>query len=372
MTDHNRYFALDAIRAAMMFLGIVIHSAINYSSSEDMTWPLRAKETSGVFFFLVDFLHAFRMPIFFLIAGFFGAFLFLNKSPEQMLLNRFKRIFLPFLVFLILLRPLLSYAFKYCSAVFEGEVPITFIAHFSSLGSYIPYHLSHLWFLYYLFIISVMAYGVAKWTKFLSVSFINSITESIITSPLYRVLVLAFVSFVILYLSGAESFETSVSWVPNVGILMFFISFYAAGWILYRQKAHLHTLNRYDLLITCIGIFLFCAKFFYFGHIALLGLQFFNAMITTTLSIGIMGLFLRFADFSDKRITYLVQSAYWVYLIHFGIALWLSGMLNRVEISVYFKFLIVLTVTTAICLTTYHFFVRNTFIGLFLNGKKAQ
>jgi len=354
-----------------MSLGIVIHSAINYSSSDDMTWPLRARDTSNVFFFLVEFLHAFRMPVFFLIAGFFGAFLFINKSPEQMLKNRFRRILLPFLVFLFVLRPFLSFSFKYCSAIFDGETPVTFTKHFSTLESYIPYNLSHLWFLYYLFIISVLVYLFSKLTNHIFTPFLEVFFERTFKNPVYRLLTLTSLSFSILFLFEAKSFETSVRWLPDLGILAYFLAFYITGWLLYKKKEIVHTLKYFDLAITIIGVIAFWLKISYNNQMNLISLQIINSIITCSLSIGIIGLFLRFFDIPNKHITYFVNSAYWIYLIHFFIALLLSGLLNDVLISVYIKFLIVLLGTTTICLTSYHFFVLKTFIGVFLNGKKT-
>jgi hypothetical protein len=40
------------------------------------------------------------------------------------------------------------------------------------------------------------------------------------------------------------------------------------------------------------------------------------------------------------------------------------------EIPAFAKFMIVLLVTSLICLVTYHYLVRSTFIGKFLNGRK--
>lgn len=371
MTDNKRYYAFDSLRATMMFLGVVIHSSINYSSSADMTWPLRAKDTSAVFFFLVDFIHAFRMPVFFLIAGFFGAFLFFNKGPEHMIKNRFKRIFLPFLCFLLVLRPLLVYAFKYCSAVFDGEDPMTFYELFSSIWNFVPLQLSHLWFLYYLFIISVLVYASSKLTRHISLLPIDNFFERTFKHPLCRLLIMTGISFLILFLFGLKSFETSVSWLPDVGILVYYLAFYLTGWFLYRSKELVTTLKRFDIIITIIGVISFCLSHYYNTHTNLISLQLVNSLTTCSLSIGVIGLFLRFADVPKNYITYFVNSAYWVYLVHFFIALLLSGILNSLPVSVYLKFLMVLLGTTAICLTSYHFFVRKTFIGVFLNGKKT-
>ncbi len=371
MTDNKRYYAFDSLRATMMFLGVVIHSAVSYSSSNDMTWPLRAKETSFAFFYLVDIIHSFRMPVFFLIAGFFGASLYFNKNPEQMIKNRFKRILIPFLVFVIVLCPFQKFAFIYCSSVFEGEVPVTLSDHFSLAGSYIPYRLSHLWFLYYLFLISILAYLFLKLTNRISLWYFDHLFKLTFKNPVYRLLTMTGISFTILFLFDAKSFETSVSWLPDAGILIYFLTFYTTGWLLYRNKALISTLKHSDMILILIGVVSACFKINFHTQMNLTSLQILNSFVTSSLSIGIIGIFLRFADSPNQTVSYLVNSAYWVYLIHFFIAVLLSGLIDDLAVSVYLKFLIVLTITTVISLTSYHLFVRKTFIGVFLNGKKT-
>ncbi len=353
-----------------MLLGIVIHSSMSYSSSNDMTWPLRAKDTSDKFYYLVDFIHAFRMPVFFLVAGFFGALLFYDKGPEQMLKNRFKRILLPFLVFVMILNPFIMYAYKYCSGVFDGQAPIAASEHFSSLWSYIPFGLFHLWFLYYLFVISLLVYLFSKMTKRISVLSVDNFFELTFKNPMYRLLTLTSISFVILFLFGAKSFETSASWLPDLGVLTYFLAFYLTGWLLYRQKGLVTSLRNFDTAAVIIGVIAFCVKVYFDDQMSLMQLQIVNSIITCSLSIGIIGLFLRFADLPNNTVTYFVNSAYWVYLVHFFIAVLLSGLVNDLTVPVYLKFLIVLSITTVLCLASYHFFVRRTFMGVFLNGRK--
>jgi hypothetical protein len=371
MTESKRYYAFDSLRASMMFLGIVIHSAMSYSSSIDRSWPLRAKETSDVFFMIVEFIHAFRMPVFFLVAGFFGAFLFYNKSPKAMIKNRFKRIFLPFVVFLIFLYPLLTFALKYCKAIFNDDIPISIEQHFTSPFSYIPLILFHLWFLYFLFIISLIMYLFFKWIKIKPINIVDRIFEQTFRNPLYRLLVLSILSFLVLFLFSNESFQTSIGWFPNLGVLMYFIVFYLTGWFLFRKKELINTLKNFDVVITVIGIVLFFLKFYFGEKMSLINLQIINSLITSFLSLGIIGLFLSFADINKGYITYFVNSAYWVYLIHFLITILLAGLINDLPISIFLKFIIVLFVTTCFCLLSYHIFARKTFIASFLNGKRG-
>lgn len=371
MTDNKRYYAFDSLRATMMLLGVVLHSAVTYSSQHEIRFPIKTKETSDVFYFLIYFIHTFRMPVFFLLAGFFGAFLFYNKSPEQMIKNRFKRIFLPFLVFLFVLQPFNSFAVKYCLAVFNGEIPVQLGEHFSSPSSYIPFTLGHLWFLYYLFIISVLVYLLSKLTKGFPSSSIDKLFGQTFKNPVYRFLTMTAISFIILFLFGVKAFETSTNPIPGIGILTYFFSFYMIGWWLYRKKELIYTLKHFDIGITAIGIVAFCLKIYYDKQMNLISFQILNSIITCSLTIGITGLFLRCADLPNTKVTYLVNSAYWLYLVHFFIAILLPGLIYDMTISVYLKFLIVLSTTTIACLTTYHFFVRKTFIGVFLNGKRT-
>ena len=76
-----------------------------------------------------------------------------------------------------------------------------------------------------------------------------------------------------------------------------------------------------------------------------------------------------FSNYSLLR-RYLTDSSYWVYLIHIlftmGIALLLRNFTWPAEI----KFIIVLFFSTVICLLSYHFLVRGTVIGVFLNGRR--
>ncbi len=372
MTDYKRYYAFDSLRAIMMLLGVVLHAAMTYSSRHEIRFPLKSQETSELFYFLIYFIHTFRMPVFFLIAGFFGAFLFYTKGPEQMLKNRFRRIFLPLLVFLILLQPFISFAFTFCLAVFNGEAPVSVRDHFSSLDSYIPFSLGHLWFLYYLFMISVLVYLFSKLTKSSSGSFVDNLFERTFKTPIYRLLIMSALSFTVLFSFNIAAFETSISPIPDAAILIYFFVFYMIGWLLYRKKELVDTLTQFDTLTLAIGIVAFCLKAYFGNQMSMTFLQLTNSIITCALTLGITGLFLRFADRPNKKVSYFVNAAYWVYLVHFVIAILLSGFMYSFAISVYLKFFIVLTITTMISLITYHFFVRNTFIGVFLNGKKRN
>ena len=81
----ERFHALDALRAAMMLLGLVLHSAASYTRTPlGDAWPYHDPHTNVAFDLLVFFIHLFRMPLFFVVAGFFAALLYSSRRPRAL------------------------------------------------------------------------------------------------------------------------------------------------------------------------------------------------------------------------------------------------------------------------------------------------
>jgi len=64
------------------------------------------------------------------------------------------------------------------------------------------------------------------------------------------------------------------------------------------------------------------------------------------------------------------DAAYWMYLIHLPIVTFITFFMFQFSFFIEFKFLIASVLTTFICLISYKLFVRSTYIGLLINGKK--
>ena len=71
----ERIYFMDNLRAGAMFLGVVLHAAIFYCYFPLAPFRQHA-ESSKTLYYLVDFIHIWRMELFFLVSGFFGALLF--------------------------------------------------------------------------------------------------------------------------------------------------------------------------------------------------------------------------------------------------------------------------------------------------------
>jgi len=103
-SEVGRRSDLDALRAFAMLLGVVLHGALAYTT---IPWVVRDPSQQPAFDVLVAAIHGFRMPLFFLVSGFFTAMLWQRRGLRQMLRHRWKRIGVPLLIGSLTILPLM-------------------------------------------------------------------------------------------------------------------------------------------------------------------------------------------------------------------------------------------------------------------------
>ena len=144
--------------------------------------------------------------------------LFYERKPLEMIKNRAARIVSPFIVFMFLLWPTTVFAFGYTKLVLEGNVNALedSISVFSNLFILIPRHTFHLWFLYYLALITSISIVLALVLQKLP-SITNNISRVfnwIINKSIARVIIFASITATVYFIIGSWSVSTSTSIVP--------------------------------------------------------------------------------------------------------------------------------------------------------------
>ena len=88
------------------------------------------------------------------------------------------------------------------------------------------------------------------------------------------------------------------------------------------------------------------------------------------ISIGLIGLFESQLRGFNSIGRFLSDSAYWMYLIHLPVVNFVSFYMFQFDVIPEIKFLISIFITLFITLITYKIFVRSTYLGILLNGRK--
>lgn len=96
---------LDALRAFAMLLGIGLHASLSFAV---IPWIVQDTHQHPAYNWFFHAVHGFRMPVFFVMSGFFTAMLWRRRGMKSLLKHRFKRIFLPLCLGTVTVVPMVS------------------------------------------------------------------------------------------------------------------------------------------------------------------------------------------------------------------------------------------------------------------------
>ena len=361
----------------MMLLGLVIHAAAGYTTSPDRTaWPFQDPRTAVGFDLLAIFIHIFRMPVFFVMAGFFAALLFERNGVRGFVRNRIRRVLLPLLIFWPIVMPLVGLGFVFAvwrvGAQLPGEGgPRPSIFRLPILG--------HLWFLYDLLIFyastAVLMPSLRRIPQTVRAT-IHRMFVSLATH-MWGAFVLAIATTLPLLSEGEPGLGTSASLLPRPGILAAYAVFFVFGWFLFSHRDVLAVWGsrwKRNVAAGALAAVAYIAVLVRWTDDPARWTPIALAVCSISmwwLIFGITGAFVQHLHAPRPRVRYLADAAYWMYIVHLPVIIWMQGALATALLPALVKFLIVLGVTTGVTLLTYQYLVTGTALGMLLNGRRG-
>jgi peptidoglycan/LPS O-acetylase OafA/YrhL len=256
--------------------------------------------------------------------------------------------------------------------------------------------LTHLWFIYVLLELYVVVLLLRCAFVWLDASgrwraVIDRVFAGIMKSPLAP-LVLAIpigAAFCLdqrwINVTGVRTPDQSL--VTNAQAWIGFGTAFAIGWLLHRQIDLLRLIERRWLPHLLLAITLILISFvlvgamtsapgalklpFGFATLRLVSVILYAPAIWIS-TFAVIGLALRFMSGFSPTWRYLADASYWVYLIHLPIVMALQVALSQLDWPGLIKFGVLLVVALPPMLASYHLLVRFTFIGVVLNGRRAE
>jgi peptidoglycan/LPS O-acetylase OafA/YrhL len=387
MTTQDRFHALDAARALALLLGIVLHASMSFFL------PIPAQDVSpsttlGVTFYVI---HIFRMSLFFFIAGFFAHLVFHRRGARAFIKDRAKRIVVPMTAgWIVLAPPTIAAVIWGLTRTFpDGPPPGADTAALQPQG----FPLTHLWFLYYLCVFYVLVLGVrAAWVWLDKAGALRASIDKVVDVGIASYLapiLLAAPIFVVLYTTadwpvwfGVPTPDTGFT--PKVPALACFGTAFAFGWVVHRQAPLLGVFEKQWLVNLALAASLTSACLVIVGAAPNMAAPtmieggsemraVYTACYTAAIwfwTFGLIGAAMRFCSRPSALRRYLADASYWLYLAHLPIVFGLQVVLMKVPLHWSIKFPLIVAITLALLFASYHYLVRPTFIGAWLNGRK--
>ncbi|MCY4099521.1 MAG: acyltransferase family protein [Rhodobacteraceae bacterium] len=340
----QRYHNLDFLRAFAMLLGLAVHAPLIYYYP-DVALELGIEnipEPELWVWLMLGFITSWRMPLFFLLAGFFAILVIQKRGPLRFLGDRTVRIGMTLLLF--------AFLYDYI----DGRLDFT---------------LGHLWFLYYLLFFCVIVVFLYHFSHF----------KRLYSNPLSPVLLLFIASCLILTVPLAGLLNAN--WDPytflspperygdiKIGNIVYYLTYFLAGTVLYANQkiftliARNKPLLSIALVATVVMVFQLLMETDFWLYLILKGM---NSLFWCLL---FLGLATKMILFRNAILDWLVELSYPIYLFHVFAIIVFSGELFKAGYDQVEVILLSIVFGFVSSVIMYYLFVKFTPISWLING----
>tara|TARA_B110000285_G_scaffold75977_1_gene87469 strand:+ start:188 stop:1375 length:1188 start_codon:yes stop_codon:yes gene_type:complete len=362
-TKMLRYYNLDFLRAFAMMMGLVMHAPLlfwqpDFAKVFGIGNIAPAEEWINI---IGRYINNWRMPLFFLLSGFFSVLIIKRKGTSQFIRDRLIRVGLTCLVF---------------SSLYDiADGSFDFTTH-------------HLWFLYELMIF------VFCFSFLYRVQTIKDLLDREISTRILLILFLWLVATVPLA-NILNNWWHPLAWKPSttyfdlkLGNMVYYFSYFLVGVIFYSNQ-HIFTKLKNSKTILAIGILAVLAFLLrvYSDYLTLGGIddlrnlaqmQFDPIMvICNSLLIGVntilwclffIGLTSKFIVSGSAILRWFVELSYPIYIIHIIPIAMMSALFYRAGLSQPVIFVLTIIAGFIVCVILYYILIKFTPLNWLING----
>ncbi|PJZ25268.1 acyltransferase [Leptospira hartskeerlii] len=381
----SRLDYLDNLRSFALLLGLAFHVAIVYAAI--IIYPLRNNDRSIAFDVFGEWVHLFRMPMFFVLSGYFTEKIYLSKTLKEFLRLRALRIILPLIPGIILFAPMQYYV----NALQEGyqENYFKFLWEEFLLKNPAP---SHLWFILYLALYTFLYLGVRPATSRIGALILPSSRygeegSRKRSSVKWETLLIAGI-WCTIWTCGINYFFLKDEKYFNIEPVQFIydFSFFLFGSFLIGKENTIikGKTDLFEIILLGSLSLIFFGLFYwvstidpywsYFGYTGF-GMRILHIFLKCLGGWIWIAFFIRlfqlFFNKSGKLSSYLRESSLPVYLIHHPISLGIGFLVVSTSLSIWIKFSLHIILVYALTFLVYHLIIRDSNFWLTVLGNKG-
>ncbi|WP_058913941.1 glucans biosynthesis protein MdoC [Entomohabitans teleogrylli] len=368
----QREFFLDSIRAWLMLLGIPFHISLIYSSHQ---WHVNSAEPSWWLTLFNDFIHAFRMQVFFVISGYFSYMLFLRYPRPRWWKVRVERVGIPMLTAIVLLTLPQFIMLQYVKGKAQSWHTLTWYQKYNTLVWEL---VSHLWFLLVLVILTSIGVFLFQKIKNRAIndgnhSFWQNITHGKLT-------------IIFLFLGIAYAALRRIIFIIHAPLLsdglfnftvmqtLFYLPFFILGAIAFKRpdvKALFINPSPGCMVGAALAFIAYLLNHRYGSGDAWMYET--ESVITMVMGLWMVNVVFAFGhrmlNFHSPRVTYFVNASLFIYLVHHPLTLIFGAWITPHISSNALGFLAGLVFVIGISLVLYEIHLRIPLLRFLFSGK---
>lgn len=338
----ERRYDIDWLRVIAIALLLIYHIAIVFQPWAMFIGFIRSDEISTALWQPMTMLNVWRIPILFYVSGMGVYFALRKRNNIKLLIERAKRILLPFLFGFVAITPLHMLVFQNYYNLDLGYYP----------------HMGHLWFLGNIFIYVLIGnpifYGVKKgmFSKLLAFS------TRLFNNPIGLLAVnLFFIAEVLVFQPKPFAMYAETWHGFAIGLLAFFFGFLFMN----TGKVFWNTVRNWKCIFLGLAAILYTIRYVFYAAQGPLNEEplYLIAVESNSWIFAIFGFCYQYLNKPSKTLSYLSKAAYPVYIIHMIVLYLAAKLVLPFQLPALMAFTLITLITFIGCYLLYEFMIKR-------------
>jgi glucan biosynthesis protein C len=372
----QRRWEIDWLRVLVVLMLVPYHTARIFDY--DPFYVKNDQLTTVFDYGLVRLGDAFAMKLLLLLAGAASWFALRRRSGGQYAKERFQRLLIPWIWGVLVLAPPNAYFAWRIHSDYAGSF-FQFYPHFfevSSEGVFLDFTggftMAHLWFIFILFILSLVALPLFLYLRRESGRRLIDGLAGFFSRP----------GLILLLAVPPAVFDWLFQLNPNpLFPLVILLIFFAYGYILVADERFAEAIDRHRTVALVLGPILYIVLGIAQAITSLpgwLGFVYYHCVFPWSIIIALLGYGKRYLSFtdgsrlSDKFLIYYGESAYSFYLLHQPILSFIGFYVIQWRVSILVKYVTIAVATFVATTVLYEVLVRRFNVMRFLFGMRLR
>jgi len=338
--ESNRRYDIDWLRVIAIGLLLIYHIAISFQPWGVFIQFIQNNESLTWLWTPMSMLNVWRIPLLFFVSGMGVRFAMKKRNLTQLIIERFKRIFIPFIFGAVIIVPVHVFIWQ----KYYGQDLV-----------YSPGR-GHLWFLANIFIYVILLSPLFFYLKSKLISKFIKMLQVLFANPFGLLLIsLFFVLETILVKPEIYSLYA----LNFHGFAIGFIAFFFGFTFVLTGNAFWNTVLKWRWFYLSLSSILYIIRLVIFK---LEAPNYLMAIESVVWIFSVLGFGYKYLNRSSKTLSYLSKAAYPVYIIHMVFMYISSLLIFPLNISAGTKFILTIATTFTGCFGFYEIIRRINFI----------
>ena len=373
----ERRYYIDWLRVIIVLLLIPFHAARVFDTSE--TFYVQNEVLSSKLTFWWIFIgHSIGMETLFLLSGCATWFALRYRSAARYAKERFVKLLIPLVIGVLVIVPPISYYGKLANTWFRGSY-IAYYPHFfdapqSPEGYTGGFTLAHLWFVLFLFLISLLALPLFQYFESDSGKRVMDKLAGFFEKP-------GGIFLFAIPLIGLEQLIdlNKNSPVSPIFFFIFFLTLFIYGYILMTDNRYEQSILRHKKIALIFGPLLWFLIRGIQTVVPITGVWreiilhlFYRGTFPWLSMIAMLGYAKEILNFPNKFLLYFGKASYSIYILHQTVVVAAAYYVVQWDANILTKYTAITVITYGVTILTYEMFVRRIKFVRMLFGMKDR